>query len=171
LKDSSMTDTSPHGLNRRDFFKLVSLGIGGMIGLVVGLPALDYLIGPSLRKDTTASWIPLVELADIPIGVPTFFTFIRQEVNGWEKKAMTYGVFAVRKDAETILVLSNICTHLSCHVGWHADLQQYVSPCHNGHFDIVGNVLSGPPPRPLDAFKTRIEAGKLFIQYPPYRRS
>ncbi len=160
-----------HELNRRDFFKVVTAGIGSLIGLVLGIPALDYLIGPSLRKDSSESWIPLGMLADIPLGIPTFFGFTRQEINGWERKATSYGVFAVRKDEASVIVLSNICTHLGCHVGWHPDIQHYVSPCHNGHFDITGNVLSGPPPRPLDEFKTKVEQGELFIEYPPYRRS
>ena len=166
-----MKETSPHGLSRRDFFKVVMVGVGSVIGLAVGLPALRYLIGPSLREDSTKAWFPLGMLADLPIGVPTLYIFTRQEVNGWEKKAMSYGVFAVRKDQSNVIVLSNICTHLGCHIGWHPDLQHYVSPCHNGHFDIVGNVISGPPPRPLDEYHTKVEEGKLFIQYPPHRRS
>ena len=38
------------------------------------------------------------------------------------------------------------------------------------HFDILGNVISGPPPRPLDEFVTKIEGGELFVQLPPIKR-
>src|SRR4030067_627717 len=79
--------------------------------------------------------------------------------------------FVIRKDENQVIVVSNICTHLGCRVSWHSDLQHYVSPCHNGHFDLIGNVISGPPPRPLDEFVTKIEDGNLVIQYPPYKRS
>ncbi|MBI3170732.1 MAG: hypothetical protein HYZ22_19800 [Chloroflexi bacterium] len=44
------------------------------------------------------------------------------------------------------------------------------SPCHDGHFDAVGNVLSGPPPRPLDEFVTKIENGNLYVSLPPIKR-
>ena len=67
-------------------------------------------------------------------------------------------------------MLSNVCTHLGCRVTWHPDIQHFVSPCHDGHFDLTGKNISGPPPRPLDEFVTKIENGKLFIQLPAYKR-
>jgi Rieske Fe-S protein len=39
----------------------------------------------------------------------------------------------------------------------------YICPCHNGHFSIDGEVISGPPPRPLDVYATKIEDGLLYI--------
>jgi Rieske Fe-S protein len=67
-------------------------------------------------------------------------------------------------------VFSDICTHLACKVTWHEDQQHYISPCHDGHFDIDGGVVSGPPPRPLDIYATRIENGELFVQLPAIKR-
>lgn len=163
-------NTSNH-IDRRDFVKIVTAGVGVLIGATIGLPVIGYLLSPALRKQDAEAWIPLAPLEQIPIGVPTFLSFTRQEVNGWEKKAASYGVFAIRQDAANIIALSNICTHLACHVSWHPDIREYVSPCHNGHFDITGKVTAGPPPRPLDEFKTKVEDGKLFVLYPPYRRS
>jgi menaquinol-cytochrome c reductase iron-sulfur subunit len=161
----------PNHISRRDFIRVVTLGVGSIIGSVIGLPVIGYLISPALRKQEAETWLPLGEFETIPIGIPTYFSFTRKKVNGWENTVTSYGVFAVRKDATNVIVLSNICTHLGCHVTWHKDIQNYVSPCHDGHFDIYGNVLSGPPPRPLDEFKTKIEGGKLSVLFPPYRRS
>ena len=83
---------------------------------------------------------------------------------------MAYGVFVVRREDAAVRVFSNICTHLGCHVNWHPEVRHYISPCHDGHFDILGQNVSGPPPRPLDEFKTRIEGGRLHIQLPAFRR-
>jgi len=63
-----------------------------------------------------------------------------------------------------------IRTHLGCRVWWHPDQEHYISPCHDGHFDKMGNVVSGPPPRPLDEYVTRIENGNLFVTLPPFKR-
>lgn len=156
---------------RGDFVKIVTMLIGTFMGAVIGLPAISYLIGPGLRSKQTEAWIPLGPLTNYPIGVPKPFSFTRSQINGWEKTVNSYGVFVVRKDESQVMVVSNICTHLGCRVSWHPDLQHYVSPCHDGHFDMLGNVISGPPPRPLDEFITKIEDGNLFIQYPPYQRS
>ena len=44
------------------------------------------------------------------------------------------------------------CTHLSCPVYFDREQQQLECPCHEGAFDArTGDVLHGPPPRPLDA--------------------
>jgi Rieske Fe-S protein len=43
------------------------------------------------------------------------------------------------------------CTHLACPVYYEQQRQRLECPCHEGGFDIrSGNVLYGPPPRPLD---------------------
>jgi hypothetical protein len=34
----------------------------------------------------------------------------------------------------------------------------------------MGKNISGPPPRPLDEFATRIENGNLFVALPPFKR-
>lgn len=84
---------------------------------------------------------------------------------------MNDGPFVVRKSESEVRVFSAICTQLGCRVSGHPDQGHYLSPGHDGHFDHLGNVISGPPPRPLDKFTTRIEVGNLFIQLPAIRRA
>ena len=158
-------------LSRSDFVKVVTAFLGTLMGTITGLPVIGYIISPALGLKETEAWIPLGPLENYPIGSPQSFNFTRSRINGWEKTINSYGVFVIRQDETQVRVLSNVCTHLSCRVSWHPDLQEYVSPCHDGHFDILGNVTSGPPPRPLDEFITKIEDGNLYIQYPPFKRS
>jgi len=158
-------------LSRRDFVKGVTVLTSTLIGAGLGLPALDYLISPGLKVTEPEAWIPVGPLDNYEVGKPTLFNFNRTQINGWEKTVLSFGAYVIRKDVDQVLVLSNICTHLACRVSWHADIQHYVSPCHNGHFDIYGNVLSGPPPRPLDEFNTKIENGTLSILFPAFKRS
>lgn len=58
---------------------------------------------------------------------------------------------------------SAICTHLTCTVTYEGDTETLYCPCHNGRFDLSGNVLSGPPPRPLDAFEVEVSGGDIFV--------
>jgi menaquinol-cytochrome c reductase iron-sulfur subunit len=158
-------------LSRRDFIKATTAMIGGVIGLASTIPVIGYLLSPALRKSEKTTWIDLGPLAEYPVGVPpSFFDFTLTSVNGWERTALNYGVFVVRQDEKTVRVFSNICTHLGCRVTWHPDSAHYVSPCHDGHFALTGEVISGPPPRPLDEFTTKIENGNLFIKLPPFKR-
>lgn len=55
-----------------------------------------------------------------------------------------------------------VCTHLECTVQYKPETSQIWCACHNGMYDLTGNVVSGPPPRPLDAFKVNLrgEAGQ-----------
>jgi nitrite reductase/ring-hydroxylating ferredoxin subunit len=49
------------------------------------------------------------------------------------------------------------CTHLSCPVYFERAQQRLECPCHDGAFDAkTGNVLYGPPPRPLDIIKLEV---------------
>lgn len=163
--------SSSSQLSRRDFVKGVTVVTGALIGVGLGVPALDYLISPGLNVKEAEAWVPVGPLDNYEVGIPKLFNFNRSQINGWEKTVLSFGAFVIRKDVNNVLVLSNICTHLACRVSWHPDIQHYVSPCHNGHFDIYGNVLSGPPPRPLDEYQTKIEDGNLSILFPAFKRS
>lgn len=55
-----------------------------------------------------------------------------------------------------------VCTHLQCTVQFKPETSQIWCACHNGLYDLTGNVISGPPPRPLETFKVNLrgEAGQ-----------
>lgn len=151
-------------LSRRDFVTITVGALGSIIGAVIGLPAIGYLISPALSSQKTDAWVDLGKLESFPVGVPTLVTFTRTKVNGWEKTVNSYGVFVIRKEDGSVEVFSNICTHLSCRVNWKEETKEFICPCHDAHFDIQGKVSSGPPPRPLDKYETKIEDGKLAIR-------
>jgi len=155
---------SPH-LTRNNFVKGVVGVLGTIMGVVVGLPAIGYVLSPALKKSTSEAWIPLGPLETYPIGVPAPFNFTRTKINGWEKTVNSYGVYIYRKNDSDTIVFSNVCTHLSCRVIWHEDLQEYLCPCHDAHFGPLGEIISGPQPRPLDTYETKIEEGNLFIHF------
>lgn len=62
----------------------------------------------------------------------------------------------VRTDEGEIRAFSAICTHLDCTVQFKADTSQLWCACHNGTYDLGGNVVSGPPPRGLEKFVVNV---------------
>lgn len=58
---------------------------------------------------------------------------------------------------------SGICTHLNCNVQYQESRHQIWCACHNGFYDLNGNVVSGPPPRPLEEFAVRIRGDEIVI--------
>ena len=155
---------SPH-LDRRQFVNVVLTALGTIMGAVIGLPAIGYLISPATKIQKKDDWVSLGPLENYTVGAPTLFSFNRTTINGWEKTVNSYGAYVVRFSPDQLKVFSNMCTHLSCRVSWKEDRQEYICPCHDAHFDIQGGVLSGPPPKPLFEYETKIEAGNLFIHF------
>ncbi len=156
-----------HNVTRRDFVKVMTGVTGVIIGGGIALPAIGYAVDPAIKSGGSGkdAWISLGPVENYPIGEPTPFNFTRTKVNGWEKTASTHGLFVLRKSDTEIKVFSNVCTHLACRVAWHKDKGEYVCPCHDGVFDKDGNVVSGPPPRPLDQYEYKIEDGNLFVRF------
>ena len=156
-------------INRRDFIKGTTVIIGGMITAVIGIPTIAYLIDPALREGTKEAWIPVGKLEDIPVGTPTPFTFTLVQVNGWERTSTSHGGYVVRRseDPNDLYILNSKCTHLSCTVNWSESDKVYLCPCHDAKFGERGEVLDGPPPRPLDRYEEHrvTEEGILEIYY------
>jgi len=55
------------------------------------------------------------------------------------------------------------CTHFGCRVRWVEQHGLYHCPCHDGIFDAEGNVVSGPPPRPLRAVPFTLLGDRLVL--------
>ena len=152
-------------MSRREFVGIVTAAVGSVMGALVGIPAISYLVTPALTKVTADVWIPAGPVENYPVGVPTLFNFNRTKVNGWEKTVNSYGVYIVHNEDGSILALSNKCTHLSCRVNWKPEEIAYICPCHDAFFDINGQIVKGPQPRPLDAYETKVEEDNLFIHF------
>ncbi|HEY3312373.1 MAG TPA: ubiquinol-cytochrome c reductase iron-sulfur subunit, partial [Anaerolineales bacterium] len=140
--------------SRRDFMKMITGAVGGIITAAIGVPVIGYLIDPALRAGGKEAWIPIGKIEKIPVNIPTPFSFTRTQVNGWERTGTSFGGFVIRRseDPKDILILSSRCTHLGCTVSWKDDAREFICPCHDAKFDEQGNVLDGPPPRPLNRY-------------------
>ena len=58
---------------------------------------------------------------------------------------------------------SAVCTHLQCTVQYRKDFKLIWCACHNGKFDLNGNVVSGPPPAPLESFDVFIQGEDIIV--------
>jgi menaquinol-cytochrome c reductase iron-sulfur subunit len=154
----------PNELSRRDFMQTAIWGIGGLIGVGFGITAAVYVVGPALAKQQTSTWVPLGPASKVETGTPTLFSFSLQTQTGWISSNEEISVYVLTTDGRTYIAMSNICTHLGCHVRWIDDQQKFFCPCHNGQFDINGKVIGGPPPRPLDRYDVKVENDILYVQ-------
>lgn len=158
-------------VSRRDTMKLVISVIGGFIGAALSIPAIAYIIGPAAKTKESTNWIRLGSLSGIETGMPKLFKVKVNQTTGWIENEEEEALYVLTENGRDYLAMSNICTHLGCRVRWIPDQAQFFCPCHNGVFDKSGYVVSGPPPRPLDVFQTKVESGDIFMQLPVIRRS
>lgn len=137
-------------MNRRKFTN-VFLG-GSLLGTIASFlyPTIRYLIPPrqaeALAKRVAAAGVG--ELA------PN------------SAKLLRFGsspALLVHTAEGELRAFSAICTHLSCTVRYESDTGTILCPCHNGRFDLAGNVISGPPPRPLESYEVEVSGSEIFI--------
>jgi menaquinol-cytochrome c reductase iron-sulfur subunit len=149
-------------IKRRQFLKWITTAVSSLIAAAYAIPAIAYVLGPSLRNETE-QWLPLGSTSEIPLDTPTLFKTRVERITGWIASTEDISVYVLTHNGRDFVALSNICTHLGCRVRWVADRQQFFCPCHNGVFDNEGNVVSGPPPRPLDRYPVHVEDNQLSI--------
>ena len=150
-------------INRRGFLSIATWSIGGLISLMMGIPAIAYILGPALSREKGQNWIRLGSTKKVELGTPTLFNVNLTRETGWLVEENKIGVFMLTDNGRDFIAMSNICTHLGCRVRWIADQHIFLSPCHFGVFDREGNVISGPPPRPLDRYEVKVENDQLLI--------
>jgi menaquinol-cytochrome c reductase iron-sulfur subunit len=152
-------------VSRRGFLKIAIGFLNGLIAIMLAVPGLGFLLTPVFRKGS-ASWVKLGTVEKYAGDEPQKAVFKYTSTSGYTTAEKTGFVWVVAEDAQNIAVLSAVCSHTGCNVAWQADEQKFVCPCHEGRYDRHGDVLSGPPPRPLTKLQTRIDNGQLLVELP-----
>ena len=127
----------------RSFLGLWALGAAGVVGV--------YLKAPEKREHVAKRLARVGPLGEFPVG---------------EARLVRHGItpfYVVRLDATRLTAVSAVCTHVRCILGFDRERRALVCPCHDGRFDLAGNVLSGPPPRPLPTYEVTVRAGDVFV--------
>ncbi|MCK5325004.1 MAG: ubiquinol-cytochrome c reductase iron-sulfur subunit [Woeseiaceae bacterium] len=143
-----MADVDPV---RRSFLARMMQVLGGVAVLEAGWIAVSALVP---RRRTT----PLMDGPGVTIAGP---------VQRFELGSVTaFGdgkFYLARLEDGGFLAVHRKCTHLGCSVPWIADEKRFACPCHASAFDIHGDVINAPAPRPLDLFPVTIENGIVKV--------
>ena len=135
---------------RRNFLKyFLSGGLAGFAAITI-YPILSFLNPPKQTE---------VEVNSVVVGKI-------DEIKPGESKIIRFGnkpVIIIHTDDNKFRALSATCTHLDCTVQYKKDEKIIWCACHNGKYDLHGNNVSGPPPRPLDKFNVTIKNNELIV--------
>ena len=150
-------------LSRRNFMGAATFTIGGLIGLGLAIPAITYIVGPAVKDESQEEWIPLGPTSKVELGVPTLFKVTIERQTGWIVNTSELSVYIYTDDGRNYVAMSNICTHLGCRVRWIAEENIFYCPCHNAVFDQEGEVVTGPPPSPLERYEVKVEDDQIYV--------
>ncbi|HZO97756.1 MAG TPA: Rieske 2Fe-2S domain-containing protein [Gaiellaceae bacterium] len=175
----------PRTYGRSAFLELSTLGLGGVIGGLVTLPALGFMTLPAFLKQRSGAR-DIGPLSDYPVGKFVVATFMARPEEGEVSRRTAF----VRNNGAvdgrpSFTIISNHCAHLGCPVQPNTDVnvphKQYRDvtliplpsppsgfgcPCHGGQYDTEGNRIAGPPVRALDRYGFSVRGGHLFLEAP-----
>jgi Rieske Fe-S protein len=144
------SDRRPVRIGRRSFFDyLFGTGLAALVGAIL-YPILYYLVPPKV-KEVTASSVVAAKAGDLAPNAGKIVAF-------GGKPAIV-----LRTPEGEVRAFTAVCTHLACTVQYRADFKHIWCACHDGHYDLHGQVLAGPPPRPLDEFKVTVKDDDVII--------
>ncbi len=141
----------PETTTRRSLLGKIWVGLGGL-AVLEGLWIVTDFLKPRKSRSTDDSAQTLVVAGPVENFEPGSVTAFQQG-----------RFYLARLDDGGFLALNRKCTHLGCTVPWISAEDRFVCPCHASVFNIKGQVLSPPAPRPLDLFAVRIENGIVKV--------
>ena len=149
------------GATRRSFYKRAVYAMGSLITAMLSAPAAAYLMLPP-RQEEESSWADGGDISSVKPNEPVEIVFQQIKKDGWKRSVQRATAWIV-KTQDGIVAYHPQCTHLGCGYHWERDKGEFVCPCHASNFAMNGEVLTGPAPRPLDRFETRIKGARLWL--------
>lgn len=135
-------------ISRRDFLQIAWGATGALTLAASGALSLSFF-APKVVAGAFGGVFDLGPADDFPPGSVTPIT------NG--------RFYLVRLADGGFIALYQKCTHLGCAVPWKPEIGQFVCPCHASAFEMDGDVINPPAPRPLDRFPVTISDGRVSV--------
>ncbi|UCC41595.1 MAG: Rieske 2Fe-2S domain-containing protein [Candidatus Aminicenantes bacterium] len=137
-------------MQRRNFINFF-LG-GSLLGTCIAFlyPVIRYIL-PAKQTEAVIKKITAAKVGELAPNTSKIFKF-----------GSSPGILINTQDGE-LRAFSAICTHLTCSVIYESDTGTLLCPCHNGRFDLRGNVVSGPPPSPLESYIVEISGEEIVV--------
>ena len=186
--EAAMPEPAPdERFPRSKFLEFSTLGLGGVIGGIVTLPAVGFAVLPAFTR-TEHHEVDLGPLENFPENQFVIATFMTDPSIGEVSRRTAYIRNNGARDGQpSFTIVSNRCVHLGCPtqvagVPNEDDAKEiqaegevrvrltptiggagFNCPCHGGAYDPEGNRTAGPPVRALDRYAFKIVDGRLVL--------
>ncbi len=136
---------------RRGFVNwILGTSVGGLL-LAILYPVGRYLIPPAAAESASTTVTLPFKTEDVAPNSGQIFKFGSRP-----------GIL-VRTPSGELRAFAAACTHLNCIVQYRPDLARIWCACHNGHFDLNGRNIEGPPPAPLETFAVNVREDQIVV--------
>ncbi len=152
MDEKPMDEKIESGMSRRRF---LTLGVGAA-GTAIALGYIGtagMFLEPAAADAETLKEVGKV--SDFEEGVPKLITYHGDSVEE--------GIYVINMGKEGWLALDFHCTHLQCAVNYVDSAKKFMCPCHGGVFDLKGNVISGPLPKPLQRRVIKVQGNSVRV--------
>jgi cytochrome b6-f complex iron-sulfur subunit len=153
MKNSGSTERS-NGSERRVFLKVAIGAAGCCYAAAIGYPVYKYLASPIEKAEANAkvTEVTLPDAQKLATGSALMFKF------------GTRPCLLIHHADGTWVALSAVCSHLGCTVQYQAAQNRIFCACHGGVYDPkTGANVSGPPPKPLNSYKTTLSEKGIVV--------
>jgi cytochrome b6-f complex iron-sulfur subunit len=139
------------GSTRRDFLNWFVGTTAGAFIISVLYPLSRYLIPPKSEESSARTVTLSIKPQDVKPNSGQIFRFGSQPA-----------ILIDTPDGQ-LKAFTATCTHLGCIVQYRSDLSQIWCACHNGHFNLNGKNVEGPPPKPLEEYAVNVRGDQIVV--------
>ena len=137
-------------ISRRAFLQsLLKGGVAALFGATL-YPILRYL-NPPRGSEASVSSVVAAKVGELAANTAKIFRF------------GTRPGILINTPQGDLKAFSAVCTHLNCTVQYEEDASVIWCACHNGKYDLSGQVISGPPPRPLETYQVNVRGEDVVV--------
>ena len=136
---------------RRNFLNWFLTTTAGAFIVSVLYPLGRYLIPPRAEESTAHTMTLAFKPQAVKPNSGQIFRFGSQPA------------ILIRTPNDELKAFTAVCTHLACIVQYRPDINHIWCACHNGHFDLNGKNVEGPPPKPLEAYVVNLRGDLIVV--------
>ena len=141
-------------MERRSFLLKLTALSAGLAGLAALIPGVGFFFAPFFEKKPNM-WRSVGPASGFDMDSTTEVTFEDPSSLPWAGVVAKTAAWLRRKPDGEFIAFAVNCTHLGCPVRWEKDADLFLCPCHGGVYNKEGNVVGGPPPKPLTQYQVR----------------
>jgi Rieske Fe-S protein len=131
---------------------------------------LNYLLGTSVGATLVAVFYPIIKFMVPPEVIEAAQNSVvaakAKDVAPNSGQIFKFGNkpgLLIRTPSGELKAFAATCTHLDCIVQYRPDQKQIWCACHNGQYNLSGQNIGGPPPRPLEEYTVNVRGDDVVV--------